>query len=170
MKFFATNLIFLDILLFSVLPLTAQRPQAIEPESELCRSAIASVENQLKSDRNLTIELSQIERLQYHPDHPEGRPNGYKVGMKGDAAFSVLGSPVLLNSLSTEIINNCNSVSLADFGIYQTGNVRTFGLMSNGEVEEFQCPADYDDYPILGSDGQLQFYPRDLTWGESCAN
>ena len=42
--------------------------------------------------------------------------------------------------------------------------------MKDGGVEEFQCPADYDDYPILGSDGQLQFYPRDLTWGESCAN
>ena len=164
-RFFATNLILLDILLFSALPLTAQ---SIEAESELCRSAIASVENQLQSDRHLTIELSQIEKLQYYPDHPEGRPDGYGLGISGDAAFSVMGSPVLLNALSTEIINSCSSISLVEFGVYQTGNVRTFGLMSNGEVKEFQCPADYDNYPKTDASGQLQFYPRDLVWGESC--
>lgn len=166
-RFLAVGLIVSNIALLNVSPV---RAQGMVVETEECVNAISSVENQLQSDRNLTIELSQIEKLQYYPDHPEGRPNGYGLGMSGDAAFSVMGSPVLLNSLSTEVIDSCSSISLVEFGIYQTGNVRTFGLMGDDEVKEFQCPADYDDYPKTDASGQLQFYPRDLVWGESCAN
>ena len=164
-KFFPASLIILDVVTLSALPLQAQ---SIDTESTECRNAIASVESQLETDNPLEIKFSEMEKLEYYPDHPEGRPNGYGMGMQGDGALSVIGSPVLLSSLSTKIVNSCNSISLLEFGVYQTGNVRTFGLMSDGEVREFQCPSDYDDYPIMGSDGQLQFYPRDLTWGESC--
>lgn len=164
---FTAGLAALNIILFNVLPLTAQ---SIDAESTECKNAIASVESQLETDNPLEVKFRQMEKLEYYPDHPEGRPNGYGIGMSGNGAFSVMSSPVLLSSLSTKIVDSCNSISMVEFGVYQTGNVRTFGLMSNGEVEEFQCPPDYDDYPIMGSGGQLQFYPRDLAWGESCAN
>lgn len=70
-----------------------------------------------------------------------------------------MSSPVLMTSLAKQIINNCNSISAVSFNVYQTDNTRFYGLTSDKKVESFDCPADYDDYPI---------YPRKLTWGEYC--
>ncbi|WP_019504869.1 hypothetical protein [Pleurocapsa sp. PCC 7319] len=134
-------------------------PQAqnINLDNKICEDAIASVEGQLKADHQLTIEISETINHSY-PDGPEGRPNQYRLGIRGNAANSVMESDVLLNSLATQIINNCNSISLVSFGVYQTDYILDYGLISKGKVEKFQCPEDFDGLP----------YKRDFQWGESC--
>ena len=56
-KLFATSLITLGIILSNV---SLVRAQGMVVETEECVGAISSVESQLKSDRDLTIEFSQI--------------------------------------------------------------------------------------------------------------
>lgn len=155
MKFFTANLIFLDILLFSVLPLTAQ---SIDTESEECKNAIAEVENQLQS-AGVTLEFSDFNDRNAPGIPPEGRPNQYAFGMSGNGVMTVLGSPVLLDTHATQIVNNCSSVSSVSFGQWQSGLVGVFGLMPNGEVELFKCPEDH-----FHGGGY-----RDLVWGEFCS-
>ena len=158
-RFLTIGLILLDILLFGALPLTAQE---IETESEECKSAIVEVENQLKSDRNLTIEKSEIGKPGVSGTPPEARSNGVEFRMSGEAVESIMSSPVLLNTFATQIINSCDSVSAVSFGLSRSGYTQVHGLMPDGEVKLFKCPEDFDDYNV----GE---YPRSLTWGEFCA-
>ena len=142
------------------LNIESTQAQDITSETKKCRSAIASVEKQLKTGRQLKINISVIDKLKYYPDHPQGRPNLYGFSMSGDAARSVMSSPVLMNSLAQQIINNCNSIGAVSFNLYATGATQLHSLMPNKKVEFFKCPADYDDYVA---------YPRKLTWGEFCS-
>ena len=123
-------------------------------------AAIASVENKLKTNHQLKINISLINKHKYYPEHPQGRPNIYGFSMSGDAARSVMSSPVLMNSLAKQIINNCNSIGAVSFNLYGTGATQLHGLMPNKKVQFFKCPADYDDYLA---------YPRKLIWGEFCS-
>ena len=83
---------------------------------------------------------------------PEGRPHQHAFGMSGSAVETVLSSPVLLDTLTTQIINNCNSVSSVSFGLWQSGFVVVYGLMPNGEVEFFKCPEDFEYNPDTDRD------------------
>lgn len=166
-RFLLAHLILLDILLFNGLPLSAQ---GIETESEECKSAIASVKNQIETapqsesmqNRQLEVKFSEIQKVDYYPNYPEGRPNGYTFGINPDVALpSLMNSPVFLTNLATQVINSCDTISMVSFGTYQTNSgIRTFGLTSDGRVELFECPKDYNDY--------YPNYYRELTWGESC--
>lgn len=64
--------------------------------------------------------------------------------MNRSAVEGVLRSPVLLDTLATQIIDNCDSISSVSFGLWQSGFVGVIGLLPNGEVDFFQCPEDYD--------------------------
>jgi hypothetical protein len=150
----AANLISLNIALFNVLPLSAE---SIYTETKECQNAIASVENQLQGGRQVTIELSEINKIIGYSDYPKGRPNEYNLSMSGNSVESILSSPVLMNTLATRIIDRCNSVSFVVFSLYQSGYVVSYGLINN-KVEIFNCPEGYDPP-----------YYRDLIWGESCA-
>lgn len=156
-KLFNVGVIVSNIFLLYALPIKAQN---ISNESQECQTAIASVEKQLKTNRQLKINASVIEKLKYYPDHPRSRPNQYGFGISGEAARSVMSSPVLINSLAKQIINNCDSIGAVSFNLYRTGATQLHGLMPNEKVKFFKCPADFDDYDV---------YPRMLKWGEFCS-
>ncbi len=156
-KLFTAGLIISNVLWLNI---ESTQAQDITSETKKCRSAIASVEKQLKTNHQLKINISLINKHKYYPEHPQGRPNIYGFSMSGDAARSVMSSPVLINSLAKQIINNCNSISVVSFNIYQTDITQYYGLVSDNKVDSFKCPKDYDDYPI---------YPRELSWGEFCS-
>ena len=156
-RFLAVGLIVSNITLLNASPVRAQGMVVETPE---CVDAISSVESQLKSDRNLTIESSQINDRNAFGTPPEGRPHQYAFGMGGSAVEGVMSSPVFLNSLATQVINNCNSISSVSFGLWQSGLVSVYGLLPSGEVEPFKCPEDYEFNPDTD---------RDLVWGEYCA-
>ena len=90
---------------------------------------------------------------------PEGRPHQYAFGMGGSAVEAVMYSPVFSNTLATQIIDNCSSISSVSFGLWQSALVSVYGLMPNGEVEPFKCPEDH-----FHGGGY-----RDLVWGEYCS-
>jgi hypothetical protein len=152
-KFITAGLIFLDIFLLNFSSLNAQNVN----ETEECNSAIANTKNQLENGRQLQVANSEMYQVSYS-DRPENRPNGYLFAMEGAAVESVLSSPVFLNTLAEQVINSCNSVSLVTFGLNYSDYVVSLGLMPNGKVELFQCPADFEGHP----------YWRDFKWGESC--
>ena len=134
------------------------RAQGMVVETEECVNAIASVENQLVTDRQLTLEMSEINVRNASGTPPEGRPRQYAFGMSGSAVEAVMSSGVLLDNLATQIIDNCNSISSVRFAQWGSGWFWVFGLMPNGEVEFFECPEDH-----FHGGGY-----RDLVWGESC--
>ena len=156
-RLFATVLTALNIISLNVLPV---RAQGMIVETEECVNAISSVESQLQSDRQLSIEFSDMNDRNASGTPPEGRPHQYAFGMGGSAVEAVMYSPVLLNTLATQIIDNCNSISSVSFGLWQSGLVSVYGLLPNGEVEPFKCPEDYEFNPDTD---------RDLVWGEYCA-
>lgn len=164
-KLLATSLIVLDIISLKVLPLQAQN---INSESKECQSAIASVEDRLKTGRQLTIEMSEMSDANASITPFKDRPNKYILGIGGNAAPSVMGSPVFSKSLATQIINNCDSVSSVSFGLWQSGWVNEYGLMSDGKIKIFECPKGFDDYPKVTADGEIEYF-RDFKWGESCS-
>ena len=153
----SVGLIVSNIVLLNALPV---RAQGMVVATEECVGAISSVESQLKSDRDLTIEFSQINDRNAYGTPPEGRPHQYAFGMSGSAVEGVMSSPVLLNTLTTQIIDNCDSISSVSFGLWQSGLVSVYGLLPSGEVEPFKCPEDYEFNPDTD---------RDLVWGEYCA-
>ena len=126
-------------------------------EKQSCEDAIASVERQLQ-ERQLTVGISKKNNYNY-PDHPKGRPDSYSFGIGGNTAASTISLDELLNSIATEIINSCDSISQVGFGVFQTDNLVNYGLMPNGKVEKFQCPADFAGYPS----------EREFKWGEFCS-
>ncbi|MDJ0724203.1 MAG: hypothetical protein QNJ38_03740 [Prochloraceae cyanobacterium] len=125
----------------------------------ICQDAVASVEKQLNKIDRVKVESSEILNQNY-PYHPKGRPNNYKLVISGDEANAVMNNDILLNSLATQIINNCDSISLVRFNLYFTGYILEYGLMPDGTVKKFQCPAGFK----IGEP-----YPRPLEWGEQCS-
>ena len=97
--------------------------------TEECVNAISSVESQLKNDRDLTIEFSPINDRNASGTPPEGRPHQYAFVMRGSAVEGVMNSLVLLDTLATRTIDNCNSISSVSFGQSGTGWFGVFGLM-----------------------------------------
>ena len=156
-RFLTIGLIVSNTALLNASSLTAQ---GMVVETEECVNAISSVESQLQSDRNITLEQSEINNRNAPGTPPEGRPNQYAFGMGGSAVEGVMSSPVFLNSLATQVIDNCSSISSVSFGLWQSGFVSVYGLLPSGEVEPFKCPEDYEFNPDTD---------RDLVWGEYCA-
>ena len=155
-RFLAVGLIVSN---FTLLNVSFVKAQGMVVETEECVNTIASIENQLVTDRQLTLEMSEINDRNAPGKPPEGRPHQYAFGMSGSAVETILSSPVLLDTLATQIIDNCDSISSVSFGLWQSGLVGVFGLMPNGEVELFRCPEDH-----FHGGGY-----RDLVWGESCS-
>ena len=93
---------------------------------------------------------------------PEGRPNQYKIGMSESAIGAVMSSPVILGNLTTQIINNCDSVNSVSYGAWQSDWIQVYGLMPNDEVKIFECPEVY----FAGNENRQY---RDLVWGKHCS-
>ena len=134
--------------------------QNTDTEPERCNKAIAEVEQQLQTVHQTTIELSQMNDNNVSSTPFEDRPNEYEFGLRGD----VLRSPETLNTLATQIINNCDSVSSVSFGAWQTDWIQIYGLMPNGKVSMFECPLPPGSSPPGPEDDRYK-----LVWGEHCS-
>jgi len=130
-----------------------------------CDLAVASVENQLTSGRSLQIEMSEkVSGDELFGKPPAERPERHSFGMSGDAVSSVMGSPVFLNSLATEIINDCDTVSAVSFNLWQSDYIEVFGLKDGQNVERFTCSLEgYDPYDPETHKG------RKPSWGDNCS-
>ncbi len=69
----------------------------------------------------------------------QNRPYYYLVSMSGNAVDSIFKSPKFLKNISRRIIDKCPSISAIAFGRIGSGEVYTIGLLSNNEVDFFEC-------------------------------
>jgi hypothetical protein len=70
---------------------------------------------------------------------PNGRPLSVTIIVDGDAADSVMSSPVFQKAITSEIIKSCGSVGAVTFGRHRTDWSITLGMMSDGTIESFKC-------------------------------
>ena len=151
-------IVLISLSLFGCLRITSQNTNT---EAEKCSEAIAEVEQQLQTVHQTKIELSQMNDNNASITPFEDRPNQYEFGLRGD----VLQSPETLNSLATQIIDNCDSVSSVSFGAWQSDMIQIYGLIPDGKVSMFECPLPPGSSPPSPEDEQY----TELVWGEHCS-
>ncbi len=111
-----------------------------ESKGQICEAAIANGRERITTGRSVRIVSSNIEDgSQIYPDHPDGRPQIVQFRLDGEAADSVMNSPVFKKAIASEIINSCGSVGAVIFGRDQTDWYSTFGLMPSGTIKQFEC-------------------------------
>ncbi|MEM6252063.1 MAG: hypothetical protein AAF821_03995 [Cyanobacteria bacterium P01_D01_bin.156] len=75
-------------------------------------------------------------------DSPANAPVSVTISMTGSRAPNIMASPQLLTSIATQIITECQPVSLVIIGENRSDNYGVFGLM-DGEVVVFrECGSD----------------------------
>lgn len=134
-KFIATGLVTLNSLLFLAMPLQAQEIK----EKKDCTATISKAQRIIEAGRSIQVLFSTQDISELYPDHPVNRPYRYVFTMQGSANRSILSSPKFMKSIATNIINQCNSISLVTFGLYASDVDSSIGLMPNGSVNFFDC-------------------------------
>ncbi|MBD2124917.1 hypothetical protein NDI39_27560 [Microcoleus sp. ZQ-A2] len=81
-----------------------------------------------------------------------GRPLFVTIIVDGNAADSVMSSPVFQKAITSEIINSSGSVGAVTFGRQRTDWSITFGIMSDSTIKSFECidPEKEADKPLWG--------------------
>ena len=74
-----------------------------------------------------------------YPDGPTNRPNSLRYGLSGSGAANVLASPVFMNSLATNLIENCPQIGLVNIGADGSDAFINYGAMPERLVRPFQC-------------------------------
>jgi hypothetical protein len=122
----------------------ALSPQAkSEQVRKSCETAIADGKSRIDRGRDIIVTTDIADHSEIYPNHPNGRPLFVTISVDGNAADSVMSSPVFQKAITSEIIKSCNSVGAVTFGRQQTDWSITFGMMSDGAIESFEC-IDFD--------------------------
>ena len=152
-KFLANAIVFITAGSLSLSTIVLA-PQAKSQEIEkVCQSAIRDAKQCVERRRSITVMTETVDRSQLYPNHPDGRPLIVEITLDGNAADSVMNSPVFQKAITSEIINSCGSVGGVSFGRRKTDWYLTFGLMPNGTIQSFEC---VDPNPEING----------LTWGQ----
>jgi hypothetical protein len=108
-----------------------------------CSAAISRAKAKISSIRRARLrEVRSFDISEEYINFPSGRPLAYSFGIVGVEDRPGRPSPIparFFTETSQDIINNCKSVSLVQFGEYQTDLIIRFGLMRNGKVKHFKC-------------------------------
>lgn len=115
------------------------QPSHGNPERQ-CQEAVQSVRSQIQTGRNLEI-LPTIKRnaAAVYSDAPIGRPDEYVIPLRGAEALNILSSPQMMTNLARQIISQCPNASMVTFGIANSGNIVSLGLMPDGSMAIFNC-------------------------------
>ncbi|MGF1602309.1 MAG: hypothetical protein ACFCU8_09875 [Thermosynechococcaceae cyanobacterium] len=107
-----------------------------------CNAAIEAGKTRIKGIPHLTLiqvnswrDVSQ----DYSGLKPDQKPLSYAYIVKGAGLQTVASSPIFMSAISTNIINNCPTVSMIRFGTYASGPFITYGLMPDGAIKAFEC-------------------------------
>ena len=135
----ATGLIITNImLLFSSSAQAQNRKPSVE-----CNAALQRAKKQIQKNRKVkVVYTSQGNISQYYKhdkNYPKNRPLSYGFVLRGPATLSVLYSDKFLTRIAKDIIDNCPSISIVDFGQYGTDHIATYGLLENNDVGHFKC-------------------------------
>lgn len=104
-----------------------------------CDNAIAETEKTIRAVANTQIR-TRNQRPHGYPNGPAARPDGYSYILAGSGAANVLASPVLMNQLAAQIIENCPRTGLVAFsnGLTDSSFIN-YGWMPGRLVRPFQC-------------------------------
>lgn len=138
-KFFANAIVFIATGALSLSPFALPLQARSEQTRKSCETAIADGTSRIKNGREITVTTDITDRGEIYPNHPSGRSLFVGIVLDGNAADSVMLSPVLQKAISSEIISSCGSVGAVTFGRYRTDWSSTFGLMPNGTIKQFEC-------------------------------
>ena len=104
-----------------------------------CQAALNEATNTVEEVPSVQMSTMDIRSLaEEYSDFPAERAHGVYIGIEGQAAINVLNSPQLLTSISSQLIEECDSVSMIKFAIHQTDWNVVFGLV-DGSVLSFEC-------------------------------
>lgn len=117
--------------------ITAQGSSDRNPQG--CNAALASARRRINQGRNITITTIDLNLAEEYEGYPVNRPRGYGFRLGGPAAESVMNSSQFLRSISTDLINSCESASLVHFNLDRTDWNVIYGLFEGNRVEGFQC-------------------------------
>lgn len=139
----ATGLIITNIMFLFSSPAQAQnRKLSVE-----CNAALQKAKVRIQKNRKVKVVALGQENIYQHYKHdknyPKNRRFSYGFGLKGPGTESVLISGKFLTRIAKDIIDNCSSISMVEFGEYQTDHVVTYGLFRNNTVAAFEC--DYSE-------------------------
>ena len=138
-KFFANTIVFIAAGSLG-LPAFALPPQAkSEQTRKSCETAIADSRGRIERGKDITVTTDIADYSEIYPNHPSGRPLFVTIIVDGNAADSVMLSPVFQKAIASEIIKSCGSVAAVTFGRQETDWSITFGVMSGGKIESFEC-------------------------------
>jgi hypothetical protein len=140
----ATGLIITNIMFWVSLPAAAQnRKFSVE-----CNAALQRAKVRIQKNRKVKVVHTDQQNIsqdyKHDKNYPKNRPFSYQFGLRGPATESILNSEKFLTIIAKNIIDNCSSISIVEFGEYQTDHVATYGLLENNEVGRFKC-LDVDD-------------------------
>lgn len=117
-----------------------QNSNVLESISTSCQNMILAGTEKIKDSwqiRQIRTELVDLTKT--YDDHPQGQPLGFSFIIEGKEADTVMGAGKLQHQISHHVINNCNRISLVEFGVYQTDWSLSYGLFEDGEIKRFDC-------------------------------
>jgi hypothetical protein len=138
-KFFANAIVFIATGALSLSPFALPLQARSEQTRKSCETAIADATSRLENGREITVTTDITDHSEIYPNHPSGRSLSVGIALDGNAADSVMLSPVFQKAIASEIINACGSVGAVMFGRLQTDWSLTYGIMSDGTVKAFEC-------------------------------
>lgn len=138
-KFFANAIVFIAVGAVG-LSAFALPPQAkSEQVRKSCETAIADGRGRIERERDIIVTTDIVDHGELYSNHPNGRPLSVAIIVDGNAADSVMSSPVFQKAIISEIIKSCGSVGAVTFGRRRTDWSITFGVMSDGAIKGFEC-------------------------------
>ncbi len=103
-----------------------------------CDAAIAQTEQQIRAVPNTQI-TTRNQRPHGYTDGPANRPSSFTFILGGSGGSNILASPVLMNSMASQLIENCASTGLVAFSVgANDDNFTNYGLMPERLVRPFQ--------------------------------
>ena len=113
-------------------------------QSDYCDLALDKVQIKLRENRrriNVDFRPREItSKEDWYEDMPSNRPYDLWVVMRGNEGdmSNAMNSQQFLTTLASNIITNCDRVSVVTFGINGTDYLRSYGLINN-KVVYFKC-------------------------------
>lgn len=108
-------------------------PFATQPRTD-CASAFNDAITKITAVPPSTIFSNNGDTPHGYAGGPTTRPNSTSFILDGSGAANILASPVFMNSLATQIIENCPQIGLVAFG---EGTIDAFGASRSGSDANF---------------------------------
>jgi hypothetical protein len=116
----------------------AQARKILVPGSSFCQVAISSTVKKLESVPNTKSVRFLTNPLNGYANVPTGKTDRYTFVVSGRGGETILRSPKTMQTLASQVLNNCNAPGIVSFDLYQTDAFAVYGMV-NGRLQAFTC-------------------------------